>query len=62
MDDEPVGTIKVKFNGQLLQLDGFSKESPIKCLKEKLYQLTNVPPKNQKLLGLVVEKGRRRRD
>ncbi|KAH9286949.1 Ubiquitin-like domain-containing CTD phosphatase 1 [Echinococcus granulosus] len=57
MADESVGTIKVKFNGQLLQLDGFSKESPIGSLKEKLYELTNVPPKNQKLLGLVVERG-----
>ena len=57
MNRESVGTIKVKYNGQLLQLDDFTKESLVKDVKERLYELTNVPPKNQKLLGLVVEKG-----
>ncbi|KAM7540914.1 hypothetical protein Aperf_G00000019913 [Anoplocephala perfoliata] len=53
MSDESVGIIKVKFSGKLHELDGFSKFSLIKDVKDKLYELTNVPPKNQKLLGLV---------
>ncbi|VDD83026.1 unnamed protein product [Mesocestoides corti] len=57
MDDELIGPLKVKFNGKLLELDGFSKGSRVIDLKDGLYQRTNVLPKNQKLLGLVAEKG-----
>ncbi|VDL61148.1 unnamed protein product [Hymenolepis diminuta] len=57
MTDESVGVIKVKFGKTLHELNGFTKSSLVKDVKEKLYELTNVPPKNQKLLGLTVEKG-----
>ena len=57
MASEVIGTIKVKYNGQLFQLNEFTKESLVRDLREKLYELTNVPPQNQKLLGLVAERG-----
>nr|CDS27297.1 ubiquitin domain containing protein [Hymenolepis microstoma] len=62
MTDEPICIIKVKFGRTLHELSGFTKSSLVKDVKAKLYELTNVPPKNQKLLGLVVDKGQKLSD
>lgn len=57
MTDEAIGPFKVKFNGKLMELVGFTKGSRIFDVKDKLFEMTNVPPQNQKLLGLLAERG-----
>ncbi|VDN12220.1 unnamed protein product, partial [Dibothriocephalus latus] len=44
--------INVKFNGKLFVVSHLSSEMTVLDVKKKLYELTRVPPENQKLLGL----------
>ncbi len=58
MADNSIISLKVKFNGKLMVLDGLLKSQTVLDVKNKLYALTNVPPENQKLLGLMAERGK----
>ncbi|BHF58916.1 Ubiquitin-like domain-containing CTD phosphatase 1 [Sparganum proliferum] len=49
--------ISVKFNGKVFVVSDLQSESTVLDLKKKLYELTMVPPRNQKLLGLAAVLG-----